>query len=204
MKNYVGRKDEDFILGYTEEERYLRARHANGIEDVYDNLKKNKDYLDNEMMFQYKNYNYNPIISLRIKELIQSLSISLGCSFASLATYTGLNEGATFDDGLGVSGASFATALVVSSLIIGAARAEKSERDYEKDTLFIDNLELLKEMLKNEEFCKHLPRSVRRKVINIKTAGEDLSLNAANNFNLKQMEKLVSACQKEKTKVRTR
>lgn len=204
MKNYIVKRNEDFILEYKDRINLIEANYADGSIERFSNTREIKENLDNEMMYQYKNYNYNPVISIKSKELIQSLSISLGCSIASLATYIGLNEGATFDDGLGISGASFATALVISSLIIGAARAEKSERDHDKDTLFIDNLELIKEKLKDEEFCKHLPRRVRSKVIDIKTAGEELSLNAVNNFNLRQMEKLVSVCQKEKTKERTR
>ena len=204
MKNYIIKKNEDFILGYKELNDFIKVKYANRDDEYFINQEGSKEIIDDVMLHQYESYSYNPVLFLKIRDFLTSLSISLGFSFASLATYTGLNEGATFDDGLGVSGASFATALVVSSLIIGAARAEKSERDHDKDTLFIDNLELIKEMLKDNEFCKHLPRRVRSKVIDIKTAGEELSLNAVNNFNLRQMEKLVSVCQKEKTKVRTR
>ena len=203
MKNYVVRKDEDFILGYTEEERYLRAKHANGIEDVYNNLKKNKDYLDNEMMNQYKSYNYNPSVFLSHKDLTTVLPIILGSGVGFTITDALLNKGIPLEDLL-ISGATFSGIALITLAVLGGVRAEKSERDHQKDTLFIDNLEIIKEMLKDSEFCKNLPRGVRKKVIGIKEAGEQLTLNAANNFNLKQMEKLVSACQKEKAKVRTR
>lgn len=204
MKNYIVKKNEDFILEYEDRINLIEAIYADGTKERLAKSKEIKEELDKEMLYQFEDYNYNPIISIRIKEIFQSLSISLGCSMASLITYLNLNEEAGFDDGLGISSASFAMAFVISTLIIGAARAEKSERDHDKDTLFIDNLEIIKEMIEDNEFCRHLPRRVRSKVIDIKAAGEELSLNAVNNFNLRQMEKLVSTCKKEKAKVRTR
>lgn len=203
MKNYVVKKNEDFILGYKELNNFIKVKYANSDEEYFIKTEESKENLDSQMMYQYENYNYNPVMFLRHKDLTTVLPAILGFGACFTMSYAITNEGIALDDIL-ISGSTFAGIAFITSLVLGAARAEKSERDHDKDTLFVENLELLKEKLKDEEFCKHLPRSVRKKVIDIKTAGEDLSLNAANNFNLKQMEKLVSACQKEKTKVRTR
>ena len=202
MKNYVVKNNEHFISEYIEEQDYLKVKYANGTKKFYYNSEKNKMHLNEKMIHQYENYTYNPIIACSYKDIFYA--VPSGCVLGILTTWMLINDGISLENiGATFSISSIGMAVMVVT-IIGAVRAEKSERNHNKDTLFINNLELLKKKINDEEFCKTLSKNIRKKVIDIKIAGEELTLNTFNKFNFRQTENLIHSCKNEKTKVRKR
>ena len=71
MKNYVIKNNDYFISEYIEEKDYFEVMYANGTKKFYCNTEKNKNHLNEQMMHQYENYTYNPIMAFSQKDILQ-------------------------------------------------------------------------------------------------------------------------------------
>lgn len=202
MKNYIVKENKmDFIKEYYQKGYYLKAKYADGKEGAFEDLETNRKYLDDKMLQQHKNYNYNLVFSFSLKDLLYTVPSSYIVSF--LVFYDEITKGTDFDDSLLSSGITGTFLAIITTALVAATRATKAENDYEKDKLFTHNLELIKEKLEDKDFCNKLPKQVRKKVIDIKENGKSLTINTMNAFNLRDMEKLVWECDKKKRKIRS-
>lgn len=187
MKKYlVDKKDSSFLREYVVDGDVIRLFLANGGEKEIANSVDNIKYLDDLMIDQYYNYDNDSLVSFSGTNVAVSLGIAVGAGI-TFATDS-VSNGMEFDNSVKMGLLVGTGAGVVSSYLAATSKAKEALSDYEKDSLFVENMDLFSLYLSSDNFCNCLSKRTRNKVLSFRDKG--FSLNTMNEFSLSEIREI--------------
>lgn len=158
----------------------------NSIKQI-ENSEENINYLDELMLEQFYEYEIDKVLSGSLSATITSLGVTAASGL--LMTQEGIANGLELGNSAKMGVLIGAGAGTVTYYLMATTKAKEAEEDYEKDLMFVENMQQIKLYLSSDNFCKELSKKLQEKLA--KNKDKNISLNSINDFKLGEIKEIV-------------
>lgn len=188
MKKYlIDKNNKSFLKEYhVVEDKINLVLGDNSLKQI-ENSEENINYLDELMLEQFYEYEIDKVLSGSLSATITSLGVTAASGL--LMTQEGIANGLELGNSAKMGALIGVGAGTVTYYLMATAKAKEAEEDYEKDLMFVENMQQIKLYLSSDNFCKELSKKLQEKLAKIKE--ENISLNTMNDFKLGEIKEIV-------------
>lgn len=152
-----------------------------------ENSEENINYLDELMLEQFYEYEIDKVLSGSLSTTITSLGVTAASGL--LMTQEGIANGLELGNSAKMGALIGVGAGTVTYYLMATTKAKEAEEDYEKDLMFVENMQQIKLYLSSDNFCKELSKKLQEKLA--KNKDKNISLNSINDFKLGEIKEIV-------------